>query len=123
MAASRNDSNVLGANPLYVNRVQSSLVAAAINIFAEGFGASTAHRERVQFVHQILSSPTSITNYTTMFAVATATDASVLADATAAGTVVLSSGNVAAQQASITDAHIDAAVAAMFNAFVPGIST
>lgn len=120
MAASRNDSNILGANPLYVNRVQSSLVAACINIFAEGTAVAN-HRDRVQLVHQVLSNPTSMTNYTTMFGVATATDASVLADATQAGTVPLTSGNVSTQEALVTDAHIDAAVASMFNAFVPGI--
>jgi len=56
--------------------------------------------------------------YVTLFANAVATNATVLSDATQAGTVVLTTGNVAAQAALVTDAHIDAAIAGMFNAFI-----
>ena len=56
--------------------------------------------------------------YKVLFADMIATDANVLADATQAGTVALTSGNVATQAALVTDAHMDAAVSSEFNTFL-----
>lgn len=121
MAASRNDSAILGANTTgFISRVQSSLVAACISIFSEG-NAVANHVARVAQVHQVLSSPTNMLNWATAVAVAVATDTNVIGDATQAGTVVLTGANILAQQALVTDAHLDAAVSAMFNAFCAGI--
>jgi hypothetical protein len=53
-----------------------------------------------------------------LFSNAVATDASVIGDATQAGTVALTAGNRAAQSALVTDAHIDTAIASMFNSFI-----
>jgi hypothetical protein len=114
------DNNVLGANTTFLGRVQSSLLAASIAIFAEGTGVNN-HRERVALVHQVLSSPTNLLAWATTFALAVATDAAVASDATQANTVTLTASNVLAQQALVTDAHINAAVSAMFNAFCSGI--
>lgn len=120
MAASLSDSNILGTNANFVARVQSSLLAAAINIFAEGVAIAN-HRDRVAFIHQILASPVNVTNTTTMVALTVATDPTVLGQATQAGTVVLSGPNIVAQQALVTDAAISNAIAGQFNAFVQGI--
>lgn len=121
MPASLSDSNILGTNSVFLGRVQGSLLAACVAIAAEGL-AVLLHPARMQLVHQILASPTSLTSWSTIFALAVATDTTVLADATAAGTVVLTGANVLTQQALVTDAHINTAVSARYNAFCPGIA-
>jgi hypothetical protein len=119
MAASRNDSYVLGTNAGFLGRVQASMVSAAVAIASEGLNVAN-HPSRLQLVHQILSSPSDQTRLATMFALSVATDPTVLVDATQAGTVVLGA-NVGTQQALVTDAHIDAAVSGQFNAYCQGI--
>jgi len=52
-----------------------------------------------------------------LFAMNVANDASVIADATVNGTVVLTTGNVATQAALVTDAHMDTAISGEFNAY------
>jgi hypothetical protein len=121
MAASFNDSAVLGANAAFVSRVQSALLSAAININSEGINVVN-HGPRIQLVHQVLQSPSNLTNFATMFGLSVATDASVIGDATAAGTVVLTTNNIAAQEALVTDAHITNAVSGQFNAYCSGIN-
>src|SRR6266849_4450394 len=114
MAASRADSAVLASDPTFQNRVRESLVAACQAIAGEGFTVAF-HRERSRFAAQVVEAPDS---FKTTFAILCATDTNVLADATQAGTVVLTSGNVAAQAALVTDAHLDAAISAEFNTFI-----
>lgn len=121
MAASLSDSNFLGVNLLFIARVQSALLAAAVNIFAEGTAVNN-HRDRVTFIHQLLASPTNVANFSSLFALTVSTDATVVSQATQVGTVVLSAANAAAQQALVTDAAINTAVAGQFNAFVQGIA-
>jgi len=121
MAASLNDSAVLGANTSFIARIQASLAAACVAIFAEGIGVNN-HRDRVSLVHQVLSTPGNLLNWATCFAVSVATDTNVLSDATQAGTVPLTTSNVLAQQALVTDAHINSAVSGQFNAFCVGIA-
>ncbi len=121
MAASFNDSAVLGANAAFVSRVQSALLSAAININSEGI-AVVNHGPRIQLVHQVLQSPSNLTNYATMFGLSVATDASVISDATQVGTVVLTTNNIAAQEALVTDTHITNAVSGQFNAYCAGIT-
>jgi hypothetical protein len=119
MAASRNDSFTLGTNAAFLGRVQASMAAAAVAIAAEGSNVVN-HPARLELVHLILLSPTAQSSYATMFALSVATDTTVLGDATQGGTVVLGA-NVGTQQALVTDAHIDTAVAAQFNAYCQGI--
>lgn len=121
MAASLSDSNFLGVNLLFIARVQSALLAAAVNIFAEGTAVNN-HRDRVTFIHQLLASPTNVANFSSLFALTVGTDVTVVGQATQAGTVVLSAANAAAQQALVTDAAINNAIAGQFNAFVQGIA-
>ena len=120
MAASLSDSSILGTNVKFMARVQAALVAACGAIATEST-ATASHPYRLQLVHAVLARPTAMQDYATLFAWMVSTDALVLADATQAGTVVLSSGNADAQQALVTDAHIQTAVSGFFNAFCQGI--
>lgn len=113
MAASYNDQQLLAADTTLQNRVRQSLVKACISIKNEG-NAVAFHRERETFVVLVMNSSD---NYKTIVSQAVATDASVISDATVAGTVTLTSGNAAAQAALVTDAHIDAAISGQFNSF------
>jgi hypothetical protein len=113
MAASHNDQYTLGTDPTFQNRVMTSLVAACVSIVNEGW-AVVFHRERAARASAILQAPS---NFKGIYAQVVATDPSCIADATVAGTVVLTVGNVAAQAALVTDVHIDNAVSSQFNSF------
>jgi hypothetical protein len=113
MTASRSDMNMLSTDTTFQGRVRASLIAASVAITNEGW-AVAFHRERATYAVQILNSPDT---YKLLFADSAATDASVISDATQAGTVVLTSGNVATQAALVTDAHIDNAISSQFNSF------
>lgn len=117
MTITYSDKYQLAQEPTFQNRVQTSLIAACISISNEGW-AVAFHRERADFCRQVLLSPASPTNYVALFSNAVATDAGVIGDATQAGTVVLTAGNRATQQALVTDAHIDTAIASAFNSFI-----
>ena len=113
MAASRSDQNMLSTDAGFTGRVRASMIAAAISITTAAW-TEAFHRERQTYAVAILNAPDT---YKTLFANSVATDANVISDATAAGTVVLTSGNVAAQAALVTDAHIDNAISGQFNSF------
>jgi hypothetical protein len=117
VAITYNDKYQLAQEPTFQNRVQTSLVGACISISNEGW-AIAFHRERADFCRQVLLSPTGQINYVNLVTNAVATDANVIGDATQAGTVTLTAGNRATQQALVTDAHIDTAIASMFNSFI-----
>lgn len=117
MAASRNDSYQLSIDATFQNRVQAALIAASVSIANEGWSIAF-HRERSNFVSQVLSSKTIQADTVTLFSNSVATDTTVIADATQGGTVALTAGNRAAQAALVTDAHIDSAIASQFNSFI-----
>jgi hypothetical protein len=106
----------LSTDNTFQHRVQASLLAACVSISNEAWSA--LHRQRQNFVVQILQSPTIMGNWVTLFANLVATDTSVIADATVGGTVPLTGVNLTVQAALVTDAHIDAAVSSEFNAFL-----
>jgi len=125
MAASRSDSYVLSTDGTFRNRVRAALQVAATNINGEArtvpanfpaWSVQDYYAKRANLAERINNSPDT---YAPLMANLVATDATVLADATAAGTVVLAAGNVAAQAALVTDAHIDTAIAGQFNTLVP----
>lgn len=113
MAASRSDMNILSGDAGFIGRVRASMIATSIAITTEAWTVAF-HRERQTYAVAILNQPDI---FKALFANSVATDASVISDATQAGTVVLTSGNVAAQAALVTDAHIDAAISGQFNSF------
>lgn len=114
MAASFNDMAVLAADTTFQNRVKAAMITGAVVVSAENKSTVAFHRERETYAVQVMNSPDT---YKVLFANAIATDATVLADATQAGTVALTTGNVATQQALVTDAHITTALGLVFNAF------
>ena len=114
MPASRSDSQVLSSDSGFRNRVRSSLIAAAVAITNEGW-AVPFHEQRMRYAVKILNAPDS---FAPLFTNSVATDATVLADATQAGTIALTAANVAAQALLVTDAHIDGAVSAQYNSFL-----
>lgn len=113
MAATYNDKDMLTTDVQFQKRVRQSLIQQAGNIMTEAVTTSF-HRERSRYAAAVLNAPL---NYLTIFVGVVANDPTVISDATAAGTVVLTSGNVAAQAALVTDAHIDTAISANFNSF------
>ena len=114
MAASRSDQAILSADPVFQNRVRQSMVSAAIAVYNEGW-AVVFHRARARQCQVILNDTLDVLKI--QYARSVATDASVIADATVAGTVVLTTGNAAAQAALVTDVHIDNAISGQFNCY------
>lgn len=114
MAASYNDKQFLSLDPTFQNRVRQSMIAACVAIASESPVTVAFHRERATFGVACMNAPDV---YKSLFAVSVANDASVIADATAAGTVALTSANAAAQAALVTDAHLDTAIATQYNSF------
>lgn len=116
MAASYSDMSFLANDSTFANRVGAALTQTCVNIANEAW--SSSHALRKGYVTQVLNNPTS---YRSLIVNAVAVDTTVIADATAAGTVVLGSANVTAQGALVTDAHIGNAISGAFNAFILGL--
>jgi hypothetical protein len=117
MAASHSDSYQLSQSVPFQNRVQSSLLSACVSIANEGW-AVAFHRERTTFIASTLSTSSTLASAVLLFTSTVACDANVLADATQGGTVPLTGANRDAQGAIVSDAHIDAAIASQFNAYI-----
>ena len=98
----------LAANVNFQNRVQQSMIAAAIAISNEAL-TTGYHNLRAKLAKAIINTPGS---YAPLFTKAVVTDATVQADA---GTVT--GANSDTQQALVTDAHINNAVSSVFNSF------
>src|SRR3954468_24423958 len=107
MAASHSDKYILSTDPTFQSRVRSALMAYCATVITEAAATTAYHKERITRAVSIVNGPD---GFKSLYANAAALDANVIADATAAGTVVLTAGNVAAQAANVTDAHIDAAI-------------
>ncbi len=116
MAASFNDMALISTDSTFINRVASALWQACVSIANEA--AARDHPARKAYAAQILNNPNT---YKPLFVNVVSVDTTVIADATQAGTVVITTGNVAAQAALATDAHMATAVSAAFNAFISGI--
>lgn len=107
------DQQLLAADVTFQNRVRQALMTACTNIKSEAVTVAF-HRERETFLVAVSNQPDLFKG---IFANSVATNASVIGDATVAGTVPLTSGNVAAQAALVTDLHIDTAISSNFNSF------
>ena len=120
MAASFSDAFQLAQDPTFQGRVGAGLFTFAQVVGTEGYTVAF-HRERATFAVNIFNATLNaqgINPFQVQFAHSVATDTSVLADATAAGTVVLTGANVAAQAALVTDTHISNAIASQFNSYI-----
>lgn len=113
MAASFNDMNVLSTNGTFISRVTMAMVTYCTVVGSEGYTV-VFHRERAAFAASVLNAPSAFAQF---FANVAAVNATVIGDATQAGTVALTSGNIATQQALITDTDISNAIASQFNSF------
>ena len=114
------DASVLAGDPTFQGRVGAALLTYSQVVATEGWTVAF-HRERARFCTQIFTATLNAQNvnpWTTIFANSVATDATVLSDATQAGTVVLTTNNRAAQGALITDTHLSNAVASQFNSYI-----
>lgn len=116
MAASLSDMFQISQDTTFQGRVQASLLAACVAIANEGW-AVAFHRERSIFAGTILSATQTPNPYYVLFSNAVATDPTCAADASTQAAGPLTTANRAAACAAITDAHINAAVSAQFNAF------
>lgn len=114
MAVSHSDRYLLGQDTGFRNRIRAGLINGALSVVAEQVTV-TDHWKRAKKATEILNSPDT---FYIRFADAVACDAAVINAATATGTVTLTAGNVAAQAALVTDAQINAALVATFNAFL-----
>lgn len=121
MTVTHKDRYTLSTDPTFKTRVQAALIATCVSIANEGWTIAF-HQERATFVGTILRAPTSPIDYVQLLTNSVSTDAAVIGAATVGGTVALTGANVAAQAALVSDAQIDTAIAAEFNAFirVPG---
>jgi hypothetical protein len=121
MAVLLSDNYWLSTDQTFQHRVQSSLVATCIAVANEG-NTTNQHTARMRLINQILNgNPTSLTNWVQLFAISVATDTNCINDATGSGATNLTSGNVAAQAALVTDAHISSAISGQFNTFIQPI--
>ncbi len=116
MAASYSDMSFLAADNSFIARVGSALWQQCVNISSETW--SSTHAQRKQYVSQILNNPVF---YKPLFVNTVSVDSAVIAAATVNGTVVLTSGNAAAQGALVTDTQIGNAISSAFNAFIQNI--
>src|SRR5208283_175416 len=114
-----NDMYVLSQSSAYQNRVQAALLQAFNAIGSEGWTVPF-HRERTQAIVGYLSSTTALTAAVSQFSGICSTDPASIAAATVATTnyTPLTSANVTAQQALITDTEIENAVSSSFNTFI-----
>lgn len=120
--ANLTDMEILATDSVFQNRVLESLVLyCSSTVLNEGITAATLaqHIARKAYAQQVLNNPN---NYKTQFVDVVSANQTVANEATAAGTLVGMTGpQVATAAALCTDADINNAVAAAFNAFIPGI--
>jgi|SRR5271166_3738098 len=114
-----NDMYILSQCAAFQNRIQAALLQACVNIASEGWGVPF-HRERAQAVIDYLSSSARLTGVVSLFSSSCSTDAASIAAATIAATnyTPLTTVNITAQQALITDIQIFSAVSGQFNAYI-----
>lgn len=112
-AQTLSDKYLLSNEPAFTSRVRASIIAAAVAISNEGSGV-TNHTSRDAIAVNVLTSPDAWKSY---FSAAVAVDTTVASQATTTGTVALTTSNVAAQGALVTDVAINNAVSAAWNSF------
>jgi hypothetical protein len=115
------DQAVLSTDATFTSRVKEALAQTCINIISEAVTISSLqlHLSRARLAAQILNNLNGgSVNWAQTFAITVATDSATISTATANSTVVLTTANVAAQAALVTDTEILNAVSAQFNAFL-----
>lgn len=117
-----NDQQLLASDPTYQNRVRESLISYCIFIDGEtvlnglnGLSPFELHIKRVNYCAAVMGNPD---NYKQIFAEASATNGTVIGDATQSGSVSLTSANVATQATKVLDPDLNNAVSSVFNTFL-----
>lgn len=120
--ANLTDMSILATDTTFQNRVAQSLFIYCWNSVPGESVSSTnlaQHIARKALSAAILNNPT---NYKPLFVNVVSANQTVANDATAAGTLVgMTTQQVATAAQSCTDTDINNAVAAAFNAFIPGV--
>ena len=96
------DQVTLAADSVFITRVRQSIIATAVAIQNEATSTGF-HQNRARLATKVMNAPDS---FSPLFAKAVATDATVQADAGSPPVQTL-----------VTDAHLNSAVSAMWNAF------
>lgn|SRR5262245_19636523 len=109
-----NDQQILAADPTFQLRVRQSLVKTCLFVKDQDPKNTPYYRERETFAAAVMNSPDS---YKELVAVSVATASQIMNAATTNGTIPLTTGNVAAQQALVPDATIDTAIQQGYNTF------
>lgn len=116
-----NDQQILSGDPTFQNRVRESLLSFCSTVSGETITGLTGtmplalHLKRANLCQAVTLVPDS---YKTLFADFAAANATVIGDATQAGTVPLTSTNVAAQATKVLDTDLNNAVASVLNVFL-----
>jgi hypothetical protein len=120
--ATLQDMSILATDSTFQNRVAMSLYVYCWNgVPSEAITAASLalHNARKNLAAQILNNPS---NYTSKFVNAAATNQIVANEATVNGTLVgMTPAQLATAALGCTDSDINNAVAAAFNAFIPGV--
>ena len=112
----------LSQDAVFQNRVHAALMCISMKVEGEGWDIPF-HRERQQYVVNVLSSIQTSQGAAVLFANSASTDDAVINEATINGTVPIDDRNRADAAKRVTDESILAAVNKQFNSFVrePGI--
>lgn len=114
MAVSSSDMYNLSQDPTFQNRVMIIAVQQCIVVGQED-SKTALHKERQAYAVAIENNPTMFKN---QLAISVSTDIGVIGDATANGTVPITTPQIAATQAAlVTDIHIIGALQGQFNTF------
>jgi hypothetical protein len=120
--ANETDMSILWTDSTLQNRVEQALYKFCWSTLpSESITAANLvqHWTRVQFAKGVIFN---LSNYKLPFTKMVASNQTVANDATAGGTLVgMTQQQLATAAAAVLDADIDNAIAAGFNAFVPGI--
>jgi hypothetical protein len=120
--ANLNDMATLATDPVFGNRVMSSLTLyCGTTVLNEAITAASVaqHNARKNYASQVLNNPTF---YKPLFVNVVSVNQIVANEATATGTIVGQTGATLATSALLClDSDINNAVAAAFNAFIAGI--
>jgi hypothetical protein len=114
------DQTFLAADPTFQSRVRQSFLNYCVgSVLTENATTTVLHFKRVNFCSLVMSTIGGPDNYKLMFAQAAAANATVISDATVAGTVPITSSAIAITQAAvIPDGDVNNAVSAAFNIFL-----
>jgi hypothetical protein len=122
MAASLLDMEVLSTDATFQNRVQSAIVSTAQNVATEPISAPVSlHLARKVLASQIVNSPNGNPNYKSLFSISIACDPAVSLQASTQAGGPLTTANVAAAAAAVTDTALLNAASAQWNTYIPGI--